>query len=450
MGRRTLVRQEQGIAMMIVVLLGAVLSLLGVTLIATVRSEAGRSVQAVTRGAAFQAAEAGLDDYIAKLVDDPQYYAHYVHPGEATRREPGGNLVAAGTQWPYDLEWTYPLGADAWRQLSNGYEYSLQVTPPSAGSQAVRIVAAGRETGSTTDVRVVEALVRPSSLADFFRVVDGDVGWGSGATTNGKLYANGDIRHDGTATADIYAEGTISGSYRLQNGAQAYDYRTIRTQIKNPINFNSFLASFVDIQRASQLGGLYLDDPSYAAWRLQFQAGGTVHVQRCNRVSGRDVADQSPSCVGSAVYPVPANGAVYVAQTVIVDGQVDGRVTVASNDEIVIGGNIAYLESGDDVLGLAATNNLVIARWAPRTLTWRAAVLSQSGTWRTYSSGGSHNTMNFTGMAATRNGGSMTMFDTRNYDYDQTLLYLPPPWFPTVEEAYTVVLFRELPGGTVS
>jgi hypothetical protein len=52
--------------------------------------------------------------------------------------------------------------------------------------------------------------------------------------------------------------------------------------------------------------------------------------------------------------------------------------------------------------------------------------------------------MDFTGSTATKNGGSMAMFDYRNYNYDQSLLYLQPPWFPTVEDAYTVILSREL------
>ncbi len=53
--------------------------------------------------------------------------------------------------------------------------------------------------------------------------------------------------------------------------------------------------------------------------------------------------------------------------------------------------------------------------------------------------------MTFTGSTATNLGGYMAQFRTRVYQYDATLAYLQPPWFPTVEEAYTVQLFRELP-----
>ncbi len=57
--------------------------------------------------------------------------------------------------------------------------------------------------------------------------------------------------------------------------------------------------------------------------------------------------------------------------------------------------------------------------------------------------------MTFRGMAATDDGGSFAgMFDVRDYGYDESFLWLPPPWFPVVEDAYTVLFFRELPSST--
>ena len=57
--------------------------------------------------------------------------------------------------------------------------------------------------------------------------------------------------------------------------------------------------------------------------------------------------------------------------------------------------------------------------------------------------------MTFRGMSATADGGSFAgMFATRDYGYDDSFLWLPPPWFPVVEDAYTVLFFRELPSGT--
>ena len=450
--------------MVLVVMIGAMLTLVGVVLIEQVRGESDRSVHQVYGGTSFQAAEAGLDDYVSKLVDDRLYYLHYVHPGEATRQS-GATTVAAGGAWTGVQTWTYPNGKDAWRRVPVGcassdpqcYEYNLRVYSPDATSKFVRIVAAGRKVGATRDVRVIETYVRPSSLADYYRVVNGDVAWGTGAITNGKIYANGDIDHDGTATADIFAEGQITGSVAMQNGAQRYDVDTnpnIRAKIKNPIDFTSFLTSFTDIERASQLAGIYMNDAGIAAWRLTFNAGGTVTVQRCNQSSGNDVADVLPTCSGSGAgagtFPVPANGAIYVVQDAIVQGTVKGRVTVASNDDIVVANNINRVTVGEDVLGLVAKNNVYIAKYTPDPLTWDAGVIAQTGTWQARDwTSTNKSLMTFRGMAATDDGGSFAgMFDVRDYGYDESFLWLPPPWFPVVEDAYTVLFFRELPAGT--
>jgi hypothetical protein len=456
--RRLRPHDEQGIAMVLVVFVCAFLALLALTTIEIARNESNRSAQQVQSGTAFQAAEAGIEDYIAKVVDDRLYYVHYVHPGEATRREPGGVTVAAGTDevaWAYNLQWTYTNGFDHFYALPNGYEYSLQVFPPTDSTGQMRIMAMGRKQNATTDTRIVETIIRPSSLADFYRVVNGDVNWGAGATTNGKIYANGDIDHDGIATANIYAEGQITGSVSMQNGAKRYDVDsspTIRSQIKNPINFSSFVTSFVDVERAAQSTGNRYDDASKAAWRIHFRNDGMFEIRSCTKTSGKDIADTPPTCGTATVKPVPSNGAIYTAQSAVISNPpaaagsvVDGRVSVASNDTIVVGNNISYELPGDDVLGLIAKNDVVIAKYVPSTMDWTAGVLAQSGTWETYTHDGSKSTMTFTGSSATNLGGDLTMFTTRVYGYDPRLLFLPPPWFPIVEDAYTVVLFRELP-----
>jgi hypothetical protein len=159
-------------------------------------------------------------------------------------------------------------------------------------------------------------------------------------------------------------------------------------------------------------------------------------------------------CGSATTYNVPTNGAVYVGQTAIVSGVVNGRVTVASDDDIVIAGPTSYVTPGDDVLGLVAKNDMVVAYYVPTDLAWSAATLTQTGQWTDWCHGGTipaqayacgkRGTMDFTGSTATNGGGSMSMFTRRNYNYDTNLLYLQPPWFPTVEDAYTVVLSREV------
>ncbi len=173
-------------------------------------------------------------------------------------------------------------------------------------------------------------------------------------------------------------------------------------------------------------------------------------VEACTQTGGNDVADVLPTCTTTGTYSVPSNGAVYAVQDVIVKGSVKGRVTVASNDDIVVADNISFVTSGQDVLGLVAKNDLYVAKYVPDVFTWSAAVITQTGTWQARSWSGTNKTsMTFTGMVASADGGSFSgMFTNRYYGYDDALLYLPPPWFPIVEESYTVLLFRELPAST--
>ena len=198
-----------------------------------------------------------------------------------------------------------------------------------------------------------------------------------------------------------------------------------------------------------------MDWASPAAWRVSFKSNGTVDIETCSQAGGQDVADAVPVCTGLQNHPVPANGAMYAEQDVIVrnapvSGGVKGRVTVASNDDIVVADNITRVTVGQDVLGLVAKNNVYIAKYTPDPLTWDAGVIAQTGTWRARDwTGTLKSLMTFRGMSATADGGSFAgMFVTRDYGYDESFLWLPPPWFPVVEDAYTVLFFRELPSGT--
>ncbi len=501
---RRISREEHGQAMMMVVILVVALSVLGTGLVQAVMSDQTQASDATIRQKVLEAAEAGIDDYTAKLLDDNQYYFHYLAPGESTRTSAtsGGNISsvlppASPTVWPQagGTKWTFPSGKNAWFDLGNGYSYNLEVIAPKDTSNNtypnstpyLEIVSTGKKNGSNNSAtnnktRVLQEFLSPSSIADFQMLADANISYGSVATTRGKIYAGVNpnnpaikysVNHDGTAYGNIYAEGNITGSTTWAGTppAQGYNSSTIRSQIKSPIQFNAFLGSFTDIARAAQnAGGIYLNNSSYV-WYLTFNSAGTVTIKGCT--AGSAPEDVQPTTCpytypGSPV-PIPQNGAIYAEQTAVIGGGtnvcggapdtpagpstgscVKGRVTVASNNDIVIGGNIDYVTSGTDTLGLMAKSDMFVAQWAPANLQWRGATLAQGGQWESAPNApsGSHNgTMTFTGSTAAINGGQMSMFDYREYDYDPTLAYLQPPWFPTITQAYTIELFRELPSG---
>lgn len=490
---------------MVLVVFGvALLATLSVVLIDTVSSESARSGKAVTRQSSFEAAEAGLDDYIAKLADDRAYYLHWVHPAESSRRDDGSGgtstLVSASgaspassnwcrdpktkpapAAWAYGATWlNSPNGKDHWCSLGNGYEYNLQITPPSASQTGVTIVATGRKIGNTADTRVIEAVVRQSSITDFQEIANGSIGWASGATSYGLIYSNANINwNGGTAYGSNFAAGAVTGSVTWLNGATGFDGSgaTAYTNLFAPpspltqaIDFNTFLTSFSDIASAAgdaTGGGIYLNS-SYGSWRLTFNSNGTVGVEGCAS-SNPQTSSTSPSCTPVASpRPVPTNGAIYSDVSVIVQGTVKGRVTVATPNRIIIGGDILYAgdsgftgpSNGQNVLGLEAMNEVVVPCWITGNLDWRASLLSQNetfGAWGNgFASGGGScstsgafgNRMRHRGSSTLDHGGSFSgWFDYREYYYDSSLQYLSPPWFPTLDPDYKIVAFRELPAG---
>src|SRR4051794_6085607 len=165
-------------------------------------------------------------------------------------------------------------------------------------------------------------MVRPTNLTDFQMLSNADIQYNAVATTKGKIYAGKDaagvkhnVNHNGTAYADIYAEGDVTGSVTMISPATKYDKDTnptIRSMIANPVNFASFMASLVDIQSASQSSGVYLNDSTAAAWWPEFKNDGTFTAKKCSQSSGNAVEMVQPICGSPQSYYVPANGAIYV------------------------------------------------------------------------------------------------------------------------------------------
>ena len=190
---------------------------------------------------------------------------------------------------------------------------------------------------------------------------------------------------------------------------------------------------------------------------MTFQSNGQVFVQSCMKSGGKPIGDVQPTCGASTPLNIPNNGAIYTGQPVIVSGVVNGRVTIGSASDIYIGGNLSYAQDGDDVLGLVASHSVIVAQWVPTVLELAGrddraerdlAVVRIRSADRLVRArlrrqlqahvGDVH------GLDRTYGGGSMGLFNTRVYQYDSTLVYLPPPWFPTIQDAYTVVLSREV------
>jgi hypothetical protein len=207
---------------------------------------------------------------------------------------------------------------------------------------------------------------------------------------------------------------------------------------------------------------VYENNSAVNAWEIQFLSSGQVRIFAVTKTADPGVSIGALGCPTTVTMPSGNTPFyMYFQQPVIVgddqnisdachttsgerDSVVDGQVTVASQSNLYIGGDISYASGTSSVLGLIASDNLIISQYAPQTLTWRAATLAQSGEWMTDTSSTTHSSMTFTGSIATDQGGYASMFGTRTYNYDPVLQTLRPPLFPTIENSWAIQYWHEV------
>jgi len=339
-----LLKSEDGIAMATVVCMIAVMTALAVTLIDQVTAESDRSAAAVKSDAVYQAAEAGINDYIAKLTEDSQYYDHCVAKGESTRqRSDNGASVSHSTTtascvpggasfWNSGVRWTYPNNKNWWfagtgsssgnSTALRGYAYNIMVTPPaeSLGTNYLTVVSTGCQvvdptvaplqcnTGRTgAPMRAIEIRVRPTTPADFQYIVPAMDASDPCYASNiyGTMYSPGNLYTcDAHVWGNLEAEKTVNGSYTLMNStARIYDknHPDIRSVVKNPFTIADFGASPSSIKRlaGTNVPTTDFEDATAAAWRINFSANGNVQAWKCVYQSGApDPASSQPFCGG--------------------------------------------------------------------------------------------------------------------------------------------------------
>lgn len=513
-------RAQAGSAVVSALALTAILAILVTLGFSLAGNATGGSGHEARSAVALQAADAGVNQYMARLVDDRFYYTHFVDPAEDPRIPvAGGDPVLPGVAWPGGA-WTYAGPPQTWTELQGPgarygtSAYSLRVFPPGPGSDVVTIQAAGRVGGDTPNplIRAVEARLEPTNVSDFQMVSDRDITYGSGATTNGKIYSNGDINHRGTVGEELYAAGEIckegsdsdllglgiltsthpnpcstSGASSFPDGA----YDSVSTpgfddKVQVPIDFSRFEEARLAVKDAAQNGGIYRKKTGSVlatAWFLRFRDDGRVDIHPIISLLGIGMPLEvtTPLLGCGETLEIPSNGAMYFEEPVLVSSNlalsmlcngstvdlgsrpsvVDGRVTVASSDKVLIGGNITYETSGDDVLGLIARHDVVISALAVNLdqvvgndLTIRAASIAVQGEWRTYlplglglpgNLGGLlHDHLDYTGMQATKGGFDISQYQTSEFHYDETLRELVPPYFPIFEGSWRSAYWREI------
>jgi len=157
-------------------------------------------------------------------------------------------------------------------------------------------------------------------------------------------------------------------------------------------------------------------------------------------------------CTGTKV-PLPPNGVLYdqsdtsskcsgsnCAANVSVQGQVNGEVTVGSDNNITVTGNLTdYSTTGTNIIGLSAADDIILN--PVNNLQIDAAMVAVNDSiyltnWANQSKLGTLYVLGsmaqkYRGPVGTFNSGGIVSGYSKNYNYDPRLKYLQPPYFTT-------------------
>jgi len=176
----------------------------------------------------------------------------------------------------------------------------------------------------------------------------------------------------------------------------------------------------------------------------------------------------------------PANGLIYVKDAtnnptstkkgnVYLSGTLDGRLTIASDYDILITNHVRYAthptNSSTDALGLLAMRNVVIDQSCPNNLDVFAHIIASGKSTPTDSSDGCFWVTNYdngsgrgelsvyggivqdkrgpVGTVNSSSGAQITGFK-KNYTYDTRFADNPPPFYPTLTNEYQWKAWREI------
>jgi hypothetical protein len=478
-------KNRRGTMIAYALIIMSVVSILLVSILKYTTSQMTFSINRVNRSESFQIAEAGIFFY-------RWYLAHEIS-GRTVQQikdfwESGD---AYGVDEPYEADFTDPEGGVIGR-------YKVEVQAPDVNSTIVIVKSTGWTLKDPDVKRVVQARFRRPSWSENAVLANDNMRFGSGTVVNGKIHSNKGIRFDGEATnvvssaLDKYDDPDHSGNNEfgvhthvnpppdsgINNTFRANEapptspvptradvFQAGRQFPVTGVDFNGMLSDLNFMKSESQITGhgIYFDNAKCGSrtnlGRHIILNGGSMTV---TKVTGHDSGIGGSNAITregcSASYTIPDGGVVFVENNAWVEGTINNKkVTIVAanlsgggNKTMYIGMNsILYTNfDGSDILGLIGQQDVEVVENSQNYLTVDAALLAQSGRVGMSHYGNHKNTITVNGSMATnlRYGFAWTDgtgYTNRNLNFDNNLLYFPPPYFPTGTEYY-IDLWEEL------
>ncbi|MCL0068934.1 PilX N-terminal domain-containing pilus assembly protein [Thermodesulfovibrionales bacterium] len=373
--------------------------------------------------------------------------------------------IAHGLNWlrdqsvpPTDTEEFYPLNG---AQTLGAGEYEIRIDPadnnPNVHLNRYRITSISSVGGATRTIAMEVEVESFSRFAHFtnteYMIVGGvrrPVWFTSRSHLTGPIHTNSYFRISGDPIFDGPVS-SVGDSIVYARGGPPYDNPDFRQGLQLGVAEIEMPGDTADLkERAEAQGGLLLTGNT----AVELLADGTMNVTNARVNQG---VTQN--------MPLPTNGVLYVQEdrrgrgNLFISGILNGQLTVGSDDNIIITGNIRYHTdpridpTSQDMLGLVAEDNVIVSRHAGHDVEINASIMAIDGSffaegwwWRppgtlTVYGGIIQDSRGPVGTTDPRTGQGRSGF-ANDYHYDLRLMNNAPPFFPTTGD-YVVLSWKE-------
>ncbi len=355
--------------------------------------------------------------------------------------------------------------------------YAYQITRTNSTSTTYSIVSTGTVNGVTRMVSLLR--IYQPTYAEFalWSQTNGAIWFKNGDVFTGRVHADDQMYFDVTGGGPVFHEVVSSGAgtYTMQGGSisgvefdQSFLLNTFEGTMAD-VNFNNSSQANC-LKDSATSSGLVLEGNTTITFN-----GGTLSITNTRK----SWSNHSWTLSGDAiVYIMNSNtgsASTQAGSAYLTGGTVNGRLTIATESDIHIQGNITYASdprvhsNSDDALGLIAESDVWVDTSAPHNLEIDAAIMA---TGLTSSSGdGSFGVINYDdssnpqlgyrgtltiyggvvqeirGAVGTFNShtGQMSTGYLKNYSYDSRFVNTPPPSYPVISSQVRFSQWQEGP-----
>lgn len=475
LGLRTIFGEKRGTAIAYALVIVAIMSILLTSVMQFVVTQLKFGYYDESKQEAFEIAEAGVFWY-------RWYLAHQTDGRNAQQIKAfwqTGSPLGVGPAYTVNYK-------DPWSGENIG-AYSISVEAPDPGSTIATAIVTGWTNKYPEVKRRIKVRFRRPAWSEYMMLSDAPISYGTTAFVQGKVFGNNGVHFDGVATNTVTS--AVGSYYDTSENATKPGVWT--SWAGNPArnttqNSDVFLAGnifptspklFTTVSADLKLMHDDSKDPTRGyffagnkkGWHIILQ-GSNFQIREVEKIStsAPTQGDWKNYVAGSswATYPIPDDGIIFVENNVWVEGVIDNkRVTITSGNidgegqgnsnvkfAMYIKNDITFTNyDGKDVLGLVSQNDIEFTQNSDTNLEIDAAMLAIDGKiYRPFYSD-SKNSLKIFGALATyeRSGFAYTVsgntygYQARTYVYDNNLLYVPPPYFPTGNQ-YLIDLWDEL------